>query len=253
MRKGKCKLCLEEKILVKKSHILPEFMFKEFFDEKHKMIVTNISLENKKLIPTGFYDQYILCLNCETKVISQYESYASQYFYTTNKSKLQFDVNIISQEIVDVQVSNIDYRRFKLFLLSILWKASISKHYFFQSIKLGMYEEILRKMIINDDPGEEYDFMNFIVIARNKYLPLKMGVDPKRLKSSNGNTAYAFFISGIFYYFNISPQNVPDYFYKTCLKKNNTLNIAVVEGKLAEEFFDCFTNKKLRLKMPFEY
>lgn len=41
---GSCKLCLEEKILLKKSHIIPEFMYKDLYDENHKLI----SFDNEK-------------------------------------------------------------------------------------------------------------------------------------------------------------------------------------------------------------
>ena len=38
---GICRLCLEEQALIKKSHIIPEFMYQDLFDENHKFIMTS--------------------------------------------------------------------------------------------------------------------------------------------------------------------------------------------------------------------
>ena len=79
MRSPKCKLCLKEAQLVKKSHIILDFMYEHVWDENHFAITRRITEQNqirKGKVPTGEYEGNILCLKCEREVLGQYESYA---------------------------------------------------------------------------------------------------------------------------------------------------------------------------------
>jgi hypothetical protein len=51
------------------------------------------------------------------------------------------------------QPPKLNYRLFKLFHLSILWRASVSMLADFTKVDLGPHEETLRRMILDDDPG----------------------------------------------------------------------------------------------------
>src|SRR5439155_837633 len=53
-------------------------------------------------------------------------------------------------------ITGLDYRPFKLCLLSILWRASIAKQALFSHVQLGSkHERTIRQMLIEDDPGPE--------------------------------------------------------------------------------------------------
>ena len=53
-------------------------------------------------------------------------------------------------------MENLDYRRLKLFFLSILWRASISKREHFSNVKLSDYNEnAIRQMLLDFDPDVE--------------------------------------------------------------------------------------------------
>ena len=57
-----CQLCKEEKQLLKNSHIIPNFLYKGLYDEKHKIINVNLyNLEDMVVHQTGFKDKDILC------------------------------------------------------------------------------------------------------------------------------------------------------------------------------------------------
>jgi hypothetical protein len=61
-------------------------------------------------------------------------------------------------------VKDIDYSRFKLFVLSMLWRASVSSQPFFARIQLGKYEPIIAEMLRNQNPGNFDEFP--VVLAR---------------------------------------------------------------------------------------
>jgi hypothetical protein len=62
----------------------------------------------------------------------------------------------------------IDYDRFKLFQMSILWRASISSLEFFRLVSLGPREEILRVMLAHEQPGRPDQFGCVVVCATDK-------------------------------------------------------------------------------------
>ena len=56
----------------------------------------------------------------------------------------------------------LDYKKLKLFFLSVLWKMSVSKNNPFSNIKLGSHQEKIRKMLIDSDPGQFWQYPCFI-------------------------------------------------------------------------------------------
>lgn len=64
-------------------------------------------------------------------------------------------------------MENLDYKKFKLFLMSILWRSAISNLDFFSEIKLAKKKaERLRQMLDSENPGDTYDFCTVAVISK---------------------------------------------------------------------------------------
>ena len=61
-----CSLCGAEQKLVGQSHIIPDFMYKAVFDEKHRYMDVSLKDDYKpKLRQTGYHDKDILCDKCD--------------------------------------------------------------------------------------------------------------------------------------------------------------------------------------------
>jgi len=166
-----CKLCLKEKEL-RKSHIVPLFMQKDYFDsaqghflqhsEVGKLVdnALNGSVENlkeKKLVQRkvdDIYDLNILCGTCE-QIIGDYETYAAGSHFLD----LSIECEYFKKEDKTLTISGLDYAKYKLFYLSILWRMSITTQPAFQYVDLGKkYNEVLRKMIFYGNPKKYYHF-----------------------------------------------------------------------------------------------
>ena len=89
----------------------------------------------------------MLCQSCETK-LSKWETYARGLL--TGGTLLQY-----RREGTITWVEGIDYSRFKLFQLSILWRAGVTTREFFSKVTLGPHAERLREMLLAEDPGEK--------------------------------------------------------------------------------------------------
>ena len=226
-----CKLCLKEKKLLKKSHIIPEFMYQEMFDENHqiyKVPINDTSKARKQF--TGEYEKDILCSDCDSKIIGTFEDYASKVLYggrVSKDDKLELTNYRNEHGVVHTLIENIKYREFKLFLLSILWRASISSREFFKNVNLGEHEELLRTKIYEGDPMNSQDYPCVIATLRNDVEYSKgLHIQPIQ-KSENSGIVVPFVISGTIYVFYIPQYSGPtelDEFYIDTLNKMKVLH-----------------------------
>ncbi|MDZ7741060.1 MAG: hypothetical protein U5Q03_04740 [Bacteroidota bacterium] len=92
------------------------------------------------MLPNGFYDSNILCEECDNKILGNLESYSSivlgeesgnQDLYPTYEKK----INQIKSEIFTFRKCKLF--KIQTFLLSIIWRASISRQKIFDSVSLG--------------------------------------------------------------------------------------------------------------------
>ena len=146
----KCNLCLEDTELLRRSHIIPQFMYRGVKSDGGIFIIIDKYTfreyskgKSLKEHSTGAYDSNILCENCDNKIFSQkYEDYSSKVYQFLDGEIESFkgiEIKPYRNEkgVKGKLIKNIDYAKFKLFLLSILWIASISKRPFFQEVALG--------------------------------------------------------------------------------------------------------------------
>lgn len=213
-----CRLCLEDKRLQRESHIIPQFMYDEilsddgyFYKVRKNTFKEYSSGKSMREFKTGEYDGNILCGNCENDVLNQkYEDYAAKVFQFINQKVDSFqNIEIANyRNVNDIRgklIKNIDYCNFKLFLLSILWRANISNRDFFKKVNLGSrHNEVLREMIYDGNPKELEDYPCFICDLGQDQPVLKGVILPPIKIRRDGNIAYEFMISGLLYRFTIS-------------------------------------------------
>lgn len=142
-----CRLCQKKRPL-RKSHIFPEFLYTDVYDKKHRYEVNNLA--GQKLLPfrqSGIWEK-LLCHDCEQK-LSKNETYSSKVI------RRLASVVIREEEKNEAYVlgMDVDYQRFKLFLLSLIWRAGIASKIPFDTIDLGEHEENIRKLLAANDPG----------------------------------------------------------------------------------------------------
>jgi hypothetical protein len=162
----KCKLCLKDRELCD-SHVIPEFFYKATYNEKHRMVALK-ERDPKIYYPRKGEYEPLLCNECENFLNKTYETYFSDLWYVKKTLPSVFNKN------KPFIVSGIDYVKFRLFLLSIFWRASISSRKVFSKISLGKHEEIIRLMLKHEDPGSVLSYQIFgsllLFPGKNKVL-----------------------------------------------------------------------------------
>lgn len=157
-----CRLCQRQPASVK-AHVIPKSFFVEHLEQNDipRIVATSKDFHPKKS-PIGVYDPEILCIECEAR-FSPYDDYGFEFFHPTGNLEVIFPGTAGEANIV----RGVDYKLLKLFILSVLWRASVSGQIFYAGVKLGPYENEIRTLILADDAGSPQDFS--VMIHRFTY------------------------------------------------------------------------------------
>lgn len=211
-------------------------MYQDLYDDKHKLILFKpheLLKGNTKIqkASTGDYEGDILCNDCDNKLIGGYEDYAAKAIFGGQLPENEKPILTLYRNQHGVEFSgcqNLSYTKFKLFLLSILWRASISSRQLFNQINLGPHSEIIRQMILKGNPGEVSDYPIFVMTYVNdKNMPNDVILPPQRRRMSEGHRTYVFPIGGFIYcfYVNSRTHKLPDHILSETFKPTNSLHI----------------------------
>lgn len=150
---GECALCLRERRLCD-SHIIPEFMYEPGYGEKDGSFRLEMETGRRPLVQKG-YTEPLLCEECEGFLNDNYERPFYRGWYELDR------LPPISPEAEIILAKGIRYAPFKLFHLSVLWRASVASDSFCKPVDLGPHEEPIREMVLDGDAGEptEYPIM----------------------------------------------------------------------------------------------
>lgn len=214
-----CALCKKEEEL-QLSHIIPEFMYGELYDAIHRYNFLSVASDIRDRIEQSGIREKLLCKSCEVK-FSRYEGYAKSLF----KSDVP-GVNAKREKDV-LTVSGLDYRKFKLFLISLLWRSGVSSIRFFEEVQLGLHEERMRLMLLNDDPGSRDDY-GCVIWGLNLEVGKIPGfmIQPQRLRIYQQN-AYRFVLPGYMFVFFVSNKKIPKDQSSLCLWEDGSLIIPI--------------------------
>ncbi|MCX5717390.1 MAG: hypothetical protein NTW44_03595 [Nitrospirae bacterium] len=237
-----CKLCLKDKKLVRQSHIIPAFMYKDIFDEKHRLFEVTVTKDKDiikdRLRQTGANEGQILCQSCDNEVLGKLERYASLVLFGGVPIKLQNITDVKGMKYTLCE--EIDYAKFKLFILSLLWRASISKLPDYNNVNLGPHEDKIRQMILNSNSGGPIKYPCVMASYRNlKEAPHQFIGSPGLVKDGDG-FRYLFLIGGVLYIFYVSHHNIPDWADECAINSNGELKLLHLTKKGASAVFKNF-------------
>lgn len=103
-----------------------------------------------------------------------------------------------------ILIWGVDYSKFKLFQLSVIWRAGVSGLQQFSNVNLGPHEEKLRCMIEKNDPGAPDDYSCLVIFTPSHFhLTSKMMMLPQETKF-DGHRCYMFLMAGLTWVFFVS-------------------------------------------------
>lgn len=185
-----CQLCLNDRELCQ-SHIVPEFLYKKLYNANDAAAaITGLGNKGYKLLQKGLC-QYLLCDDCEQHLNKHFKiPFQNQW---TNANPLPNPWIVPEPYWVKV-----DYDSFKLFHLSILFRASVSNLPNFATVSLGVHQDKIRKMILNLDSGQfwQYPIYGFAVI-RHDTKEIVQAVTMAKQSKYNAHRFYGIIYGGV--------------------------------------------------------
>jgi len=226
-----CKLCLKERDLIKKSHIIPRFINKLLLtgDENQFYVIHKIpekGINKHRLVYDSCYESDLLCIECDN-LIGKLETYAANVLANKNLP-YSLALNITHLYLPNgkfFQICNVDYTKFKLFCLSLVWRASIAHGDFFKDVNLGKkHEEIIRQMILNNDAKGVNDYpIEFATFNQQGSERVKLIAPPRKIKDGY-NTFYRFSFVGLLFIIHIRLEmNLYDKILNNSILPSNTV------------------------------
>ena len=232
--------------LIRNSHIIPDFMYKGLFDNKHRLhevdVTTGQSLTSK-LKQTGAKEENILCNHCDNEILGKLERYASMVLYGGIPKTMITETD--SNGMTYTHCKELDYSKFKIFLLSLLWRASISSLPIFENIKLGPHDDIIRKMILSNTPDVPAKYPCVMITYLNlKEMPHQLIGQPS-LSREGGGYKYLFLIGGVLYIFYVSHHNIPSWVHECAINLDGEFRIIHMSQRLAKATINNFLRMDL--------
>lgn len=244
---GTCKLCLKEKELIKKSHILSDFLHSDLYDENHKLrqmdvIALSNGIDRESRPSSGSYEGGLLCNVCDNETIGKYETYISNVI----KDNLSEGEKINCKKVTNshglnfIELSNLNYVKTKLFLLSLLWRAGISTRNEYKEVELGPYSDAIRKQIFENSPSNDDNMQVTIYkFAAGSNYSSFIG-QPRRHKFGH-STAYSIVITGYLIVYHLKENSISQKGYNNRLKENNSIAIIEVPKNMVQKFVLTYT------------
>lgn len=231
-----CRLCHEPKALCN-SHILPEFLYRLAYDDKHRLAAISLG-ENGRVetIQKGWREP-LLCDQCEQR-LSIWERYASQVLFHDSERS--------ATEVGDeVQVLGIDYSGFKLFGLSVLWRASVSSLPAFRGVQLGPHEESIRQMLLTGDAGAYHRYPCLIRLFPTQAREAVATVIPPYRDRVGAHICYKSLLGGLLFTWIVSSHTGPRAASRGVLREDGTLPLQISTPEAELAFF-----RRIAKRMP---
>ncbi|MEI6333114.1 MAG: hypothetical protein WCS87_01015 [Methylococcaceae bacterium] len=205
-----CRLCTLDKEL-QNSHIIPEFLYKPLYDDKHRAqrlskIGEQQEYKKRKLLQKGLREK-LLCFDCEQLLNDRYEKYFKQLWFDEKALPSKFGAD------TEIKLNGLNYGKFKLFHLSILFRASVSSLPEFEQVTLGVHEKSLREMLIYElsDSDKKYPILCHALTKGNHEVQYGLITNPFKTRQPSGHTSYSFCFGGCVWCYIIDSREVASF------------------------------------------
>jgi hypothetical protein len=225
----RCRACGEEKQLIE-AHIIPKSFF-AYINDGDRVPGKLYSSENNvypRRSPIGAYDSSILCRDCED-MFAPWDDYAAKLLLADPPGTVHARAG---QRWYFIE--SYDYTMLKLFFLSVLWRASVSKHDMFELVHLGPYEDQILEMLTEGDPGPAELYAVLVKRLTDK-VGVKSILSPHRLRFEERNFNLLH-MAGYKVHIQVDRRPVPDFIRASVMSPSDPLIVYVGDSREDGDF-----------------
>lgn len=199
-----CRLCLQEREL-RESHIVPKFLYQNLLNDKRQIMgVTGHGNRGWKPLQDGEKEP-LFCESCE--------QHFNEYFEKPFRA-LWLEAKPLPNPWLDddARCITVNYDSFKLFHLSILYRASVTTLPTFAAVRLGPHAEKIRQLLKNRDPGKHFTYPvgGYAVVHHASRELIQMISRPQSFKIG-GRQCYGIMYGGVEWWMCVSSDRNPEF------------------------------------------
>lgn len=127
------------------------------YDKRNRALAIGSAGRPGRLIQVGMRHR-LLCKACEGFLNDTYEQPFRKMWYEEGRIPM-----VSFGPFYNVTIPS--FSKFKLFLLSVFWRAGVCRDGAFSEVDLRGQEEVLRRMLRDEDAGRETDFPVIAAVA----------------------------------------------------------------------------------------
>lgn len=234
-----CKLCRHDFEKLADSHILAEGFFRFMYSPgDNRALLSSDGKDRPKRIRIGYYEK-LLYEECDNK-LGRYDEYGIEVFLRRNTVPFP---NTDQAYLIH----NVDYAKLKMFLLTLLYRASITSRPEFSLINLGVqYENQLRDIIIKDNPGNDDDFPFYVTKFESGKLPSetinKAWMSPYSTKIDGINFSVFHLQNAYTIYIKVDKRPLDNIFNQLVMRGNGSLIVIRQKNYESSGEFKAFYN-----------
>jgi hypothetical protein len=193
-------------------------MYQGMYDPKHRFLaISSTPSKRVRFHQKGLREQ-LLCADCE-RLFSRFETYAAEVFYGNGVWRSYQRHGDI------VEINGLDYKKLKLFLLSLLWRFGVTTVPQLKGAKLGPHSERLRQMLLAENPGDPALYRCLITVVMWEGKHFGGLIVPPCLSRMDGRHIWLITVAGIVFTFFVSAQLPVNVTAPAFLQKNGSMSI----------------------------
>lgn len=161
-------------------------------------VLSTVENEYDKRIPKGLYDSEILCLECE-KRFGPWDEHAVDVLKEATTYPVVTDGDILFHRghPMILEIREFDYHKLKMFFVSLLWRAMVSKLPYFANTVAGKSEARLRRIILDDERTVSQEFA--VIVSKFSQDMKYVHLNPMRIDIEGVRYQEFTFYNYIFY------------------------------------------------------
>ena len=187
-----CRLCHKVRDL-RKAHIIPEFLYRPLYNSKgHAMGINGRGNRGWKPVQKGEREP-LFCESCEQYFNEYFEKPFYAQWVAAKPLPNPWPATDYIHEVT------VDYSSFKLFHLSVLFRANVTSLPTFAEVSLGPHEEKLRQLILKRDAAEphQYPVHGVVVVHPETHGTVPKVVSRPVRSSHDGHRCYGTIYGGV--------------------------------------------------------
>lgn len=216
-----CRLCGETKPLIK-AHIFPQALAKDVGTRDDPGRVYALNGAHPRRLPTGWYDTAILCEQCDGRVLGPLDTYGVEFLRAVDQYHLHAPApngaRLASRPGADPV-------RLKSFLLSVLWRSTVSRLPEFAGVSLGPFEPALRRRILDSSIDAVDDFATMVTWCDDD--PGELISPPQRIRFRGGVRAYILHVGRHSAVIKVDSRRAPEYIRPLLLESGRTVTVLI--------------------------